>query len=1664
MELSYDIISQFAKVINEDKRQNQGAETTIYGVVVSDGNGNKYVKLDGSDQLTPLSDDERPSADSTTANTNVGDRVAVSIKNHTATVTGNTSSPSVRSDDFDDLSDGVEEIKKFDTVLANRVQANEGYIKKLQTDKAEIGDLSAATAKIKELEVEKANADDLTAAKAEIDDLKVKKLDAEVANVKFATVENLKATNAKVGEISGQQAKFEETTTNKLTAVEGSIKKLDADKLSAKEADIKYAQIDFANIGKAAIEHFYATSGIIKDLVIGDTSVSGRLVGVTIIGDLIEGGTVKADKLVIQGTDGLYYKLNTDGMKTTAEQTDYNSLNGSIITAKSITAEKVNIHDLVAFGATIAGFNINETAIYSGVKDHPDTAVRGIYLDKDGQVSFGDADSYLKYYKDSNGMWRLEIAADNVRFSSSKKTLSEEIDDIKTDIGKTIVSVDVEYYLSTSATSTVGGSWSTLAPSWVNGKYMWSRTVTTYNTGNVEYSPNQNGVCIAGATGNTGNAGKGVVSIVEEYYKSTSSSSLAGGSWSGVYPGWENDTYVWTRSIITYTDNTTTTTEAICVTGSKGEKGDQGARGLQGIQGPKGEQGIAGTNGKTSYFHIKYSSVASPTAASQMSETPNTYIGTYVDYTATDSDDPKKYTWYRFQGLQGAKGDKGIPGTNGSNGKTSYLHIKYSNDGGKTFTANNGETTGDYIGQCTDFNETDPTSVSAYTWSKIKGEKGATGAAGKSIGSVVNYYLATASSSGVTTSTSGWTTTVQSVSTSKKYLWNYEVIKYTDGSVASTTTPCIIGAYGDKGNTGATGATGKGIKSVTEHYAVSASNTAAPTSWSTTVPTMTATNRYLWNYETITYTDNSTLDTTKRVIGVYGDKGNTGATGPQGPQGAKGDNGTTGNLWVNPTFDANKPQITSIVNGVKAPNGSNVNIIQGRDHFNSSTAFAVMPNHRYRIVLHRKRIKGNLELNSGIWYTGQTSGNPYDTIVTPVKTTALTDGWSEATYECTCPASKNKGCVYLQINQAGSGGDTQWYIANVMCTDITGLQGLQGLQGPQGAKGDKGAAGKGVKSTEIAYQASTSGTTIPTGTWSASIPTVSAGSFLWTRTIITYTDNSKSTSYSIGKMGNTGATGAKGDKGATGPTGPTGAAGKGVKSTAITYQAGSSGTSAPTGTWSTSVPATSASKPFLWTKTVITYTDNGTSTIYSVGSTPDSIQVGGRNLIRNSNFNNGLNNWATEGASASICNSKTYEHYLRVIPNGTANKRFYQSVTNLWVTGQTYAYSFEACIVSTIVHLTKMKLSTPTGVQKITVSSDTSISLQCSKPPGYAFISIDITDIVVPGVNYKLTYTSASTNKNGFVGIDEATDSAFTNRTIVNTTTFTAVNGRYYKLKIYANNTGTASSETYTNSYSNLRLLPSDISNTTITPSRSLIDNGASHTLSTSWKRYTGIITSKATVPDGTISFSISPNGVPIAVANIKLEKGNKATDWTPAPEDIDNRFDAAETRITQAETSIETTNNQIALKASTETVTEIGNRANQLDKALSDALTTIKKNSDAIATLNARDFKVQFTTLTDQLTQLDNNYTSYKKKVDNWMRFDADGNLVLGATRETGQEAYELKLTKNRISFMLNDDEVAYISNNELYITNSTVVQNLKIDRFVWEVRGNGNLGLVWR
>lgn len=272
-------------------------------------------------------------------------------------------------------------------------------------------------------------------------------------------------------------------------------------------------------------------------------------------------------------------------------------------------------------------------------------------------------------------------------------------------------------------------------------------------------------------------------------------------------------------------------------------QGPQGTQGLQGIQGEKGEQGIPGKDGKngsTTYFHIKYAAVSNPTA-SQMTEVPNTYIGTYVDFTAADSADPAKYTWSRFQGIQGEKGTQGIPGTNGVNGRTSYLHIKYSNDGGKTFTGNSGEDSGTYIGTCVDYTQNDPTNVSAYSWAKIKGETGAkgdkgdTGASGKGVKSIVEQYYKSTSATAM--SGGSWSTTYPGWENSK-YIWTRSVITYTDNTTSTTTAVCVTGSKGDKGATGPQGPQGpQGVKG---------------------------------------------------DKGPQGDKGATGATGPQGPQGAAG--------------------------------------------------------------------------------------------------------------------------------------------------------------------------------------------------------------------------------------------------------------------------------------------------------------------------------------------------------------------------------------------------------------------------------------------------------------------------------------------------------------------------------------------------------------------------------------------------------------------------------------------------------------------------------------------------------------------------------------------------------------------------------------------------------
>lgn len=414
MAISDDILSLFAKATND--KQQEKKESTHYGTTVYQ-NGKMYVRLDGSEVLTPVS---------TTAITTSGERVTVMIKDHTATVTGNLTSPAVREGEVADL---VDEITEIEILMAYKITTE---------------DLSAVNATIEQLIALSANIGSAEIVLAEIETLRAEfaaltYVDAETVETLNADIENLRATfgkiadlsteefeaiNAEIDNLKGYTADYTYVSAEVLSAQRAEIKELKVDKLSVEDAKITYANIDFSNIGKAAMEYFYANSGLIENVTVENGTITGVLAGVTIRGDLIEGNTVVAEKLVIKGEDGLYYKLNTDGVTTEAEQTEYNSLNGSVILAKSITATQINVSDLVAFDATIGGFNITEDSIYSEVKDSEGNTTRGIYFNKDGEMNIGDSDHYIRYYKDENGEYHLAVSAETILYNIAGKQKS----------------------------------------------------------------------------------------------------------------------------------------------------------------------------------------------------------------------------------------------------------------------------------------------------------------------------------------------------------------------------------------------------------------------------------------------------------------------------------------------------------------------------------------------------------------------------------------------------------------------------------------------------------------------------------------------------------------------------------------------------------------------------------------------------------------------------------------------------------------------------------------------------------------------------------------------------------------------------------------------------------------------------------------------------------------------------------------------------------------------------------------------------------------------------------------------------------------------------------------------------------------------------------------
>lgn len=455
MGLSNDLISQFVKVTID--KQSKPTESTVYGTVVKYGDS-MYVKLDGSDILTPMT---------STADVKDGERVTVMIKDHSATITGNITSPSASKQEVTQLGNKIVSqenditlINNDITSINNTITSQGNTIKEQNNTITSINNtITSQGNKITEIDnTVTAQENTITSINntvtsqgnkiTEIDNT-ITSQSNEITLIGNIITEQDNTITAINNNIDIYNSSFQ-ITDGVVTGIKGvdtdwiKTKDLETDHAAIGSLDTKYANIDFANINEAAVKKLFTDSGIIKDLVVSEGHITGELVGVTIKGDLIEGGTVKADKLVVKGSDGLYYKLNVNGETVESEQTEYNSLDGSVITAKSITATKISVDDLVAFGATIGGFKITSNSIYSGVKSSVDNTTRGIYQDNDGQFYVGDSDSFLKFYKDSSDNYKLEISADDMIFSSSKKSVETFVNESTGVVEDRISSLETE--------------------------------------------------------------------------------------------------------------------------------------------------------------------------------------------------------------------------------------------------------------------------------------------------------------------------------------------------------------------------------------------------------------------------------------------------------------------------------------------------------------------------------------------------------------------------------------------------------------------------------------------------------------------------------------------------------------------------------------------------------------------------------------------------------------------------------------------------------------------------------------------------------------------------------------------------------------------------------------------------------------------------------------------------------------------------------------------------------------------------------------------------------------------------------------------------------------------------------------------------------------------
>ena len=597
MAVPNELIAKFAKLSKESKIQR---ETTVFGTTVEYG-GKLYVKMDGSDLLTPVA---------TTSEISAGERVTVMVKDHTATVTGNISNPSASKGTTDAIEDEITTINatigNFELVIADKVNTNElqaevAKINELMALKANIVDLNATNATIKDLNVQVANIDKALITKADIVDLDAANAEINTLKANYADIETLVGGNLTMDNIQSLVLTSSKVTVDNAFIKDAMIDRVSADKINAGTINTNNVNIqseDGSMLLQGSLQQFKDAEGNVRIQIGKDASGDftfalygadgqGQLInqnGITAsaIGDGLIVNSMVSDNANISGSkldiDSVITEVN--GSTTTIKSSKiyfddkkqtldvaFNTLNTTVDnTSSTVSSHTTSINTMQGQISTLISDTtiINDDGTTTSIKDAFSSMEQTVdgFSTKIGSLETTMDDGFKSV---DSKISSVEQTVDSL--TSSMSSTTTELETIKNNVNDTVKEVKAQYYLSTSETSLTGGSWSDTAPTWEQGKYLWQRFIYVFTDGT---STTGEASCLAGAKGDAGaqgpqgpqgdagEDGQSVTSVTPQFQKHTSNTTAPTGTWSDTCPPYESGKYLWVRNKVVFANPTAT--------------------------------------------------------------------------------------------------------------------------------------------------------------------------------------------------------------------------------------------------------------------------------------------------------------------------------------------------------------------------------------------------------------------------------------------------------------------------------------------------------------------------------------------------------------------------------------------------------------------------------------------------------------------------------------------------------------------------------------------------------------------------------------------------------------------------------------------------------------------------------------------------------------------------------------------------------------------------------------------------------------------------------------------------------------------------------------------------------------------------------------------------